>query len=122
MQSHRGQHTNTRLLGMITCLNDKIDAAALKYRLAHNTVFLLAHHLGEDVPVEYFPYLRKKDISLLQDDSESQHAKDQQKKVKVTKQRTVNSKGDDNVMAVSWIWKWLGEAAVDGDELLQEGK
>jgi hypothetical protein len=122
MQSHCGQRTNTWSLGMITHLNDKINAAALKYHLAHNVVFLLAHHLGEDVPVEDFPYLRKKDISLLQDDSESQHAKDRQKKKKVTKQRTVNSKGDNNVTAVSWIWKQLGEAAVDGDELLQEGK
>jgi hypothetical protein len=122
MQSHHGQRTNTQSLGMITCLNDKIDAAALKYRLACNAVFLLAHHLGEDVPIEDFPYLRKKDISPLQDDSESQHAKVRQKKKKVTKRRTVNSKGDNNVMAVSWIWKRFGEAAVDGDELLQEGK
>jgi hypothetical protein len=85
MQSHRGQCTNTQSLGMITHLNDKIDAAALKYCLAHNVVFLLAHHLGEDVPIEDFPYLRKKDISPLWDDSESQHAKDWQKKKKVTK-------------------------------------
>ena len=85
MQSHRGQRTNTRSLGMIARLNDKIDAAALKYRLARNAVFLLAPHLGEDVPVEDFPYLRKKDISPLRDDSESQHAKDRQKKEKVTK-------------------------------------
>jgi hypothetical protein len=85
MQSHHGQCTNIQSLGMITCLNDKIDAAALKYCLARNTVFLLAHHLGEDVPIEDFPYLRKKDISPLRDDSESQHAKDQQKKEKVTK-------------------------------------
>jgi hypothetical protein len=122
MQSHRGQRTNTRSLGMITHLNDKINAAALKYRLARNAVFLLAHHLGEDIPVEDFPYLRKKDISPLWDDSKSQHAKDQQKNKKVTKRRTVNSKDDNNVTAVSWIWKRLGEAAVDGDELLQEGK
>jgi hypothetical protein len=104
MQSHHGQCTNTQSLGMITCLNDKIDAAALKYCLARNAVFLLAHHLGKDIPVEDFPYLRKKDISLLWDDSESQHAKDRQKKKKVTKRWTVNSKGDDNVTAVSWIW------------------
>jgi hypothetical protein len=121
MQSHHGQCTNTQSLGMITHLNDKINAAALKYHLAHNVVFLLAHHLGKDVPIKDFSYLRK-DISLLRDDSESQHAKDWQKKEKVTKRWTVNSKGDDNVMAVSWIWKWLGEAAVDGDKLLQEGK
>jgi len=61
MRSHRGQRANTRSLGMITRLNDKIDAAALKYRLARNAVFLLAHHLGKDVPIEDFPYLRKKD-------------------------------------------------------------
>jgi hypothetical protein len=77
---------------------------------------------GRRRPVEDFPYLRKKDISLLWDDSKSQHAKDWQKKEKVTKRWTVNSKGDDNMTAVSWIWKQLGEAAVDGDELLQEGK
>jgi hypothetical protein len=85
MQSHHGQCANTWSLGIITHLNDKIDAAALKYWLACNVVLLLAHHLGEDVPIEDFPYLRKKDISLLQDDSESQHAKNQQKKEKVTK-------------------------------------
>jgi uncharacterized FlgJ-related protein len=33
-----------------------------------------------------FLYLRKKDIPLLQDDFKSQHAKDWQKKKKVTKQ------------------------------------
>jgi hypothetical protein len=76
MRSHHGQCANTWSLGIITCLNDKIDAAALKYQLARNAVFLLAHHLGEDVPIEDFPYLRKKDISPLRDDSESQHAKD----------------------------------------------
>jgi hypothetical protein len=123
-RSHRGQHSNTRSQGMIAGLNGKINAAALKYRQARATLFILASALGEDVPEKEFPVLEEKDIAPLVDDSESQYAKDRRKKEKVAKRRTVNEKDSDKTVknGISWIWKRLGLAAVDGDELLQEGK
>lgn len=120
-RSHQGQHTNTRSQGMIASLNGKIDAAALKYRHARDTLFILASALCEEVPVKEYPILEEKDIAPLVDDSESQNVKDRRKKEKAAKRRTVNGK-DDAKKEISWIWKRLGLAAVDGDELLQEGK
>jgi hypothetical protein len=81
----------------------------------------LAPKLGECIAATDFPYLRKQDITPLRDDSQSQYAKDRQKK-EVTKRWTVNAVSNDTVKTVSWIWKRLGEAAVEGDNLLQEGK
>ena len=109
---------------MIASLNGKINAAALKYRHARDTLFILARALCEEVPVKEFPILEEKDIAPLVDDSESQNAKDRRKKEKVDKRRTVNGKDDDGATKkeISWIWKRLGLAAMDGDELLQEGK
>jgi hypothetical protein len=107
---------------MIARLDEKIKAAALKYCLARNAVFFLAQSLGQDVSVTELPYLRKNDITPLWDDSESQYAKDRKKKEKKpTKRLTVNGTNATS-KAVSWIWKRLGKAAVQGDESLQEGK
>lgn len=115
----QGQRNNTRALGVIARLTEKINFAASKYRLARNAIILLGPKVGANEENMKFPPLEEKDVRPIIDDSETVHAKEQELRTPLQKAAGGNIKRKQDV---SWIWSHYGkESESDGDKLLREG-
>ena len=95
-------------------MNDKVNVAATKDHIAHNTIMFLAKALNNPEPVPQI--LANADIKAFNDDGDSEYAKEQKWKKAEGNKKT--GKKAQELKPMSWIWNRSGE----GDTRLQEGK
>jgi len=109
-----GQRRNTRAQARLKGMNDKVNVAATKYRVAHNAIVFLAKALNDPEPVPRM--LANADVEAFNDDGDSEYAKEQKRKKAEGNKKT--RKKAQELKPMSWIWNGSGE----GDTGLQEGK
>lgn len=95
-------------------MNDKVNVATSKYRVARNAIMFLATVLNDPQPVPRI--LANTDVKAFNDDGDSEYAREQ--KWKKAKGNKTSRKKAQELKPISWIWHRSGK----GDTGLQEGE